>query len=238
MIEYHRKETPSKYNLKQILMLVLVVGAVFTAATIIFSSDVTAQESPINIEESHETELVGYSEGQVEQSHHIENNLELRFSGEDAQDVEIIIQPGEHTVINTATVDSFVQGDSDVSINRQDHSGDIILSTDSVPEETTMVIEFETIFVGGTTISEDNSASTQVNYESIGGTPGDESYTLSVDLSSTADNRIDELEGSEGISTLQQLFSYIGVGGLLLLIVVIGLRTIGVGGDSDDEIEL
>jgi hypothetical protein len=235
MIGSYQKEIPSGYMWNNHIRIVLISVILCALGLSAISTGVVAQETPITVEESHQTELVGYDEGQDTQSHIIENNIELRFSGEESQNMVIDIKSGDHTVIDTDSINTFVEGESDVSLDVRYQSGEVKLMTDEVPEGTTVMIEFETVYIGGTTTNKADSAVLDVSYQTLGGTTSDESYPLAVDLSSTADNRINELQDSKGVSLLQQLFTYIGVGGVILLITVIGLKSAGLGGGDNDE---
>jgi hypothetical protein len=238
MINNVKRSEHQRCKMSNYLKIAFITALLCVMSITVVSTGVIAQEGPITVEESHQTRLVGYEEGQDSQSHNIENNVELQFSGEDAQNVEINIRPQKHTVINTGSINTFVEGESEVSLDVDYQSGGVELVTDEVPEDTTVMIEFETVYVGGTTNSEANSAVLDVSYQTLGGTESDKSYPLTVDLTSTADNRISELQGSKGVSLLQQLLTYIGTGGVILLIIVIGLKSMGVGGGDNNEPDL
>lgn len=204
--------------------------AVLVSLVIVFAGGVIVlgvSAQAISVDGEFTGELVGYGEATdpAERSHVIHVDGQLSVEGEAAQDVTITIEPGPSTVIDSQSVRTFTEGDREVAFDQEVGPEEVRLTTDEIPgEDTTILIEHEVIFVGGTTDSEINAGTVSVEYQSPGGTEGGTTFEIPTDVSESADNRIETFETEQQISLLWQIAGWIGIGGILLLAVAFGVR--------------
>ena len=71
-----------------------------------------------------------------------------------------------------------------------------------------------------------------VDYESPGGTPGEESFSADADVTNSPDNELNRLEQGETLGRAQEILSY--VGGLAVIVVVLLAILAVVGGRGND----
>lgn len=178
----------------------------------------TGIDTPIDVENGFEGELVGYGEDQEQHSHLIEIEGELEFSGETANDVEILISPNQETVLDQSTVSVFTEGDRDISFDTTNHDSSVQQSAnDEIQPGTTIQIDFQTVFVGGVSDDEITAATVEVEHRTDGGTWGEDSFDVTVDTTTSADNRISGLESD--ISDLEN-WRLIGIGGAAVAVIM------------------
>lgn len=164
----------------------------------------------INVEGEFTGTLGGYDDGGTDRPHAVSVEGDFTITGEDAQNVRITVTPGQRMVLDQSSVETFVEGDQAVSFDKTNRGNQVILQTDEIPSGTTIQINFDTVYVGGTTTNELNAGSVTVSYETAGGTEGEESFDAPTDMSASADNRISSLQSE--ISGMQN-WRLIGIGG-------------------------
>ncbi|WP_276259511.1 hypothetical protein [Haloglomus litoreum] len=168
--------------------------------------------------------LGGYDDGGTDRPHVVTVEGEFTVTGENAQNVEVEVAPGNRMVLDQRTVEAFVEGDREVSFDQTNRGNRVILRTDEIPSGTTIQVNFETVYVGGTTTNELNAGSVTVSYETAGGTEGEESFDAPTDMSASADNRIGslqaEINGTQNwrlIGIAGAAFGVIGIVGMVVL---------------------
>ena len=168
--------------------------------------------------------LVGYDTEQGQQSHVINVEGGLTVDGEDAQNVRITISSGNRMILNQSSVDPFVEGERDISFDRRNDERRVILTTDEVPSGTTIRIDFDVVYVGGSDEDELNAGTVNIEYETAGGTEGEDSFTAQTDMSTSADNRIGALQSEvDALGNWRLIGIGGGIFGVLMLLVAIVL---------------
>lgn len=209
-----------------------IIFGVLVALFFISVSGVVVAQDTININGDFGGVLDGYEEDNSDPSHMIAVEGEFTVSGEAAQDVTITIASDRWTVLDTATVEPFVEGERDITFDRQYQPDEVRLHTDEIPSGTTVLIEFETVFVGGTTSDSIDAGTVTVDYETPGGTEGEETFAADTDASASADNRIDALESTDQLVFWQEILSYVGILGIIFVVLKIVLSIVR---DEDDN---
>ena len=209
-----------------------IIFGVLVALFFISVSGVVVAQDTININGDFGGVLDGYEEDNSDPSHMIAVEGEFTVSGEAAQDVTITIASDRWTVLDTATVEPFVEGERDITFDRQYQPDEVRLHTDEIPSGTTVLIEFETVFVGGTTSDSIDAGTVTVDYETPGGTEGEETFAADTDASASADNRIDALESTDQLVFWQEILSYVGI---LAIIFVVLKIVLSIARDEDDN---
>lgn len=183
------------------------------------SSLVAAQA--INVDGEFSGTLEGYNDGEADQPHVVTIEGAFTIRGENAQNVQVTVSPGQQTVLEQSSVEAFVEGDRDVSFDQINRGNQAVLRTDEIPSGTTIQINFEAVYVGGTTTNELDAGSVAISYETAGGTEGEESFGAPTDMSASADNRIGSLQSE--ISGMQN-WRLVGIaGGVFGALGIIGM---------------
>lgn len=179
------------------LLLVGLVGGLATAQA-------------INVEGDFAGTLSGYDDDGTDRPNVVTVEGEFTITGEDAQNVEVAVAPGQQMVLDQGSVEAFVEGDREVSFDQTNTGSRVILRTDEIPSGTTIQLNFEVVFVGGTSMDELNAGAVTVAYETAGGTEGEGSFDAPTDMSASADNRITSIQSE--ISGMQT-WRLVGIGG-------------------------
>lgn len=175
----------------------------------------------INVEGDFAGTLGGYDEAETDRPHVVSVEGEYTVTGENAQNVQVTVEPGQQMVLDQGSVEAFVEGDREVSFDQSNRGNRVVLTTDEIPSGTTIQVNFDTVFVGGTTTNELNAGGVTVSYETAGGTEGEESFDAPTDMSASADNRINSLQSE--ISGMQN-WRLIGIaGGVFGALGIIGM---------------
>jgi hypothetical protein len=186
---------------------VVVLGA---AILLVGGGSNLAAAQAINVDGEFSGTLGGYNDGDTDQPHIITIEGTFTISGENAQNVQVMVSPGQQTVLEQSSVETFVEGDRDVSFDRINRGNQAALQTDEIPSGTTIQINFEVVYVGGTTTNEVDAGSVTISYETAGGTEGEESFGAPTDMTASADNRISSLQSE--ISGMQN-WRLVGIAG-------------------------
>lgn len=169
-----------------------------------------ATAQAINVEGDFAGTLNGYDDDGSDRPNVVTVEGEFTITGEDAQNVEVTVAPGQRMVLDQSSVEAFVEGDREVSFDQTNTGSRVILRTDEIPSGTTIQLNFEAVFVGGTGADELNAGGVTVAYETAGGTEGEGSFDAPTDMSASADNRIASVQSE--ISGMQN-WRLIGIGG-------------------------
>jgi hypothetical protein len=168
--------------------------------------------------------LGGYDDGGDDPPNVVSVAGEFTVTGENAQNVQVVVAPADRMVLDQRSVEAFVEGDREVSFDQTNRGNRVILRTDEIPAGTTIQVNYETVYVGGTTTNELNAGSVTVSYETAGGTEGEESFDATTDMSASADNRIGslqaEISGSQNwrlVGIAGAAFGVIGILGMVVL---------------------
>lgn len=174
----------------------------------------------------------GYGDGETTEpiGHEIAVQGEFEVTGDSAVNPRIAIESAEYTVMDTTTVEVFVEGDRSIQFDRNDEAGQVGLRTDEIPPGTTIRVRFLVYFVGGIDAEEIEAGQVTVRYQTPGGTQQQESFTPMADISDSPDRVIQNLERGESLTWVQEIVSYVGGFAILLLLVIIVLRFRGGGG--------
>ena len=213
-----------------------IVFGILVALSLISVSGIVVAQDTIDIDGDFEGELDGYEDINPDPSHMIAVEGEFTVSGEDAQDVTITIASDRWTVLDTATVEPFVEGERHITFDRQYRADEVRLHADEIPSGTTVLIEFETVFVGGTTSESIDAGTVTVDYETPGGTEREETFAADTDASASADNRIDALESADQLAFWQEILSYVGILAIILVVLKIVLSIVRDGNDDGVDI--
>jgi hypothetical protein len=201
------------------------VAVVVVVATL-FSS-VFAGVAAANIEVSGEFDgtLAGYGED-AETPNEITVDGQFTVEGETAVDPEIVIEGTDAAVLDTDSIEVFVEGSQSISFDRQYRAGEVRLTPaeGEIPAGTTIRVEFATYFTGGTTADTIDAGTATVSYETAGGTPGESSFTAQANASNSPDNRIESLQSeiADGARTSLVMQVLAGIGALAIVVAVIG----------------
>lgn len=206
--------------------VVLIVSSLLLFGAI--GSTVAAQA--IDVTGEFEGTFEGYEAGQDSQSHVIQVEGEFEITGENAQDVVIIILPGPETVLDQSSVETFVEGEREISFERIDRANAVELRAEEIESGTSVRVNYQTVFVGGTDAEEVDGGEIEIGFETAGGTEGGETFVATADVSSSADNRIDSLQSDvDSLETWRVIGIAGGIFGVLMLVVavVVYLRSTG-----------
>lgn len=166
--------------------------AVVCIAFLIGVSPVAAQV--IEFDGEFQGELVGYSDDQSEDSHQIAVEGGFTANGEAAQNVRITVEAGPKMILDQSSVEAFVEGEQEISFDQTVQGQRVVLTSDEIPSDTTIRIDYDVVFVGGTSEDELNAGTVTVQYETAGGTSGETSFDAPTDMNESADNRIASLQ--------------------------------------------
>lgn len=196
--------------------------AVLCIACLIGVGPVAAQV--IEFDGEFQGELVGYSDGQSERSHKVAVEGGFTANGEAAQNVRVTVEAGPQMILDQSSVEAFVEGEQEISFDRNVQGQRVVLTTEEIPSDTTIRIDYDVVFVGGTSEDELNAGTVTVQYETAGGTSGDTSFDAPTDVSKSADNRIASLESEVDslgnwrmIGIAGGVFGVLGILGTILL---------------------
>lgn len=181
----------------------------------------------------------GYGDGETTEpvGHEIAIQGEFEVTGDSAVDPRITIESAEYTVMDTASVEVFVEGDRSIQFDRDDEAGQVELRTEEIPPGTTIRVRFLVYFVGSIAAEEIEAGEVSVHYQTPSGTQEQESFTPRADISDSPDRVIQNLERGESLTWIQEIVSYVGGFAILLLLVIIVLRFRGGGGGGGGGIE-
>ena len=200
------------------------VSVLFVGLLLVGLSGGMVAAQAINVEGDFTGTLNGYDDSGTDRPHMVSVEGDFTITGENAQNVQITVEPGQQMVLDQGSVEAFVAGDRDVSFDQSNRESRVLLTTDEIPSGTTIQVNFETVFVGGATTNELNGGTVTVSYETPGGTEGEESFDAQTDMSASADNRIDslqsEISGMEDwrlIGIAGGAFGAFGIIGMILL---------------------
>jgi len=213
------------------MLVMLLVGLFLFGA-----SANAASTQVIQVQGEFNGTLEGYGADQESQSHTIQVGGELEFRGEDAQDVVITLRSGPETVLVQSTVEALVEGGQNVTLDQTSRARSVVLRTDEVPARTTIQIEFQTVFVGGSSADEINAGQIETEYATEGGTEESETFDVPVNASSSADNRIGRLQSEVDSLSDWRLYGIAGAAfGIVMLLVTIVVLYRTYSGKGDGE---
>lgn len=224
----HTRSGWAGVSLLLVFMIVIVCAATTGAA---------AQDgAPIEISGNFSGDLVGYGEEAREgpdRGNQVNIEGQMTFEGENAVNPAISVESAQWTVLDASSVQVFVEGDRSVEFVTIPQEDAVVLNTEEgmIPSGTTLRVEFSAYLTGGTADNEVNAATVDVEYETPGGTPGDESFEVPVDTSNSAINIIQTATGAEGDgggSLLETIGVFVGIpaiGILLIVLAYLRLRT-------------
>lgn len=198
-------------------LILIVAFAGIAAATVTVEGDFTGT-------------MVGYGDDANTDAEEFPNAIavegEITVEGEDIVKPEIIVESGESTVLDTSSVELRVPGEQAVPFDSEYRPDTVVQRADEMPAGTTIDIFFTVYFKGETEdeIESDtiNAANIQIEYETQGETPEEESFNVETDVSPRAENEISSLRGETTIPLWQEILSYVGAALLALIILYSG----------------
>lgn len=207
------------------LLLVFMIVIVCAATTGAAAQDGT----PIEISGNFSGDLVGYGEEAREgpdRGNQVNIEGQMTFEGENAVNPAISVESAQWTVLDASSVQVFVEGDRSVEFVTIPQEDAVVLNTEEgmIPSGTTLRVEFSAYLTGGTADNEVNAATVDVEYETPGGTPGDDSFEVPVDTSNSAINIIQTATGAEGDgggSLLETIGVFVGIPAIGILLIVL-----------------
>lgn len=174
--------------------------------------------------------LVGYGDDANDDAGDSPNQItvegEITVNGENAIEPTVQVESGPSTVLDTSSVEVLVPGETAVEFDTVYGPDTVQYSTEEIPEGTTIEISY-TVYLKGTDQDSIDAGNVVMEYESEGGTPGEQTYTAQTDTSHSAENVIAGIEGGEQIATWQSYLSYIGVAALIILPIWLVLKLRG-----------
>lgn len=182
--------------------------------------------------------LVGYGENSNNEAGEYPNEIvvegEITVEGENAVNPTIYIESGPATVLDTSSINVLVPGSTSIEVDEWRGPDTVQLSAEEIPEGTTVEIGYSLFFKGGTDDSNLDAGDITIEYESPGGTPGEESFDVSTDSSNSADRVIDDLQRSDSIESWQKWLSYVGGVSIIIFALVIIAKVVGGGGGPEE----
>lgn len=195
----------SRRVLAGLLVLILLAG---TAA--VASAAMTGQ---------FDAQFSGYAEDTDEQSNAIQVEGELEVVGDSAVNPRILVQSGDHTVLDTSSIEVFVAGDTSVNFEEEFGPGEVRYTTDELPPNTRIQIEYTVYYTGGVDAEEITAGQVQGLFSPPGGDVQRETFAAQVSTENSPDARIDQLE--QEVSAAES-----GADGGFGLVVVVGIAVV------------
>lgn len=155
---------------------------------------------------------------------------QMEVTGDPAVDPRIVIQGGQWSVLDTSSVQVFVEGDRSIDFDQTTRDGDVILTTNEIPAETTIRVEYLTYYTGGADSSSITASDVQFSYDLPSGDQAEETFTTETTLENSPEKFVEEANSNSQLSFVQEILSYIGGGGIVLLIIAIVLLALRDGG--------
>jgi len=190
-------------------------------ASVILSFGAGTVLAQVNVIGEFDGTLGGYGDGAGEDQKPNEIVVDGQFTveGEPAQQVEVVVQSERWTVLDTGSVSVFVEGDTSVEFNQRVTPNAVRLTTDEIPADTTVQVSFSTIYTGGTDSDEIDAGTVTVEYESAGGSAGEQTFTANASMANSPENRIAEVQnGDDGDNGDSLLIPGI-VGGAVVIVI-------------------
>jgi len=174
----------------------------------------------------------GYNTQQTDaRGHEIGVSGELEVTGDSVVQPQIYIKGADHTVLDTNSISVFVEGDRSLEFTRHYQAGQVVLTTDEIPTDTTIRIQFNTYFVGGTDTAQITAGQIDITYDTPSGASERKSYSPSVELQQSPDRVIKDLEQGNTLGQYQRIASYVGPAvALILLAILLLMRRDNSGG--------
>ncbi|MFW5964803.1 MAG: hypothetical protein ACOCQM_08035, partial [Natronomonas sp.] len=196
------------------------VAVVVVVATLFCSVFAGVAAADVEVGGEFDGTLAGYGED-AETPNEITVDGQFTVEGETAVNPEIVIEGTDAAILDTDSIEVFVEGSQSTSFDRQYRAGEVRLAPEEgeIPAGTTVRVEFATYFTGGTTADTIDAGAVTVSYETEGGTPDETAFTAQADASNSSDNRIDSLQSqiAEGDQTSLVMQVLAGTGGLAIV---------------------
>lgn len=201
------------------------VAVVVVVATLFSSVFAGVAAADVEVGGEFDGTLAGYGED-AETPNEITVDGQFTVEGETAVNPEIVIEGTDAAVLDTDSIDVFVEGSQSISFDRQYRAGEVRLTPaeGEIPAGTTIRVEFASYFTGGSTADTIDAGTVTVNYETEGGTPGETAFTAQADASNSSDNRIESLQSQleEGDRAGLLMRGLAGFGGLAIVVGIVG----------------
>jgi len=223
-------KTEQLFSISKILCLLAVVSVVFTGITF----------AQVAVDGEFDGTMVGYGQEANEGAGDAPNEITVEGSftveGEPIENVEIDITSGEYTVLDTSSLQLRVPGEG-IEFSTSAGPDRLTASTGELPEDTEVELTFIVYYIGETdnTIENDSidAARINVNYRTLGGSQGDQSFSADTDVSNRAESEIASLERGDQIGTVQEVLSYVGGLAVVLFVLYIFIALVNrVGGNG------
>jgi hypothetical protein len=165
----------------------------------------------------------GWDDGESSdvRGHEIAVQGQIEVTGDAAVDPRIVVRGADSTVLDTRTVQIFVEGDQSIQFQRSFEPSQVVFTADEIPAGTTLRLEFVTYYVGGANSNQVPAGVVQVNFDQPGGDRTREEFTVQSTLENRPESVIRNANTGSQLSTLQEVLSYVGAGGLVLLLLAL-----------------
>ncbi|MFO7925595.1 MAG: hypothetical protein ACQET5_06390 [Halobacteriota archaeon] len=171
----------------------------------------------------------GYDDGESTEArgNEIAVQGQIEITGDPAVNPTIVVQGDEWAVLDTASIEVFVEGDRSIQFDRSFRGGEVRLSTSEIPTETTIRLEYRTYYTGGSDSASITASTVQFEYNSPSGDRTRETFQPDTSLENRPEEFVAEVNSANQLSQIQRILSYIGAGGLVLLLFGLVLSAIG-----------
>lgn len=174
----------------------------------------------------------GYDDGESTDArgHEIAIEGQMEVTGDAAVDPTIVVTGAQPTVLDTASVTVFVEGDRSIQFDRNYQAGEVRMSANEVPAGTTIRIEYLTYYVGGSDSRSITASEVQFNYDRPGGDRTRETFQVDATLEKRPEDFVAAANSGSQLSQIQRVLSY--VGGLAIILALLALIVKALGNDT------
>ncbi len=174
----------------------------------------------------------GYDDGESSDApgHEIAHNGQLEVTGDSAVDPVIVVKAAPHTVLDTESVQVFVEGEQSIQFEKTFEAGEVHLSTDEIPSGTTIRLEYRTYYIGGSDSASITASEVDFNYQRPGGDRTRETFEVDATLENRPEEFVAEANSESQLSQIQRILSYVGGGAVVLLLLGLVMKAVS----SDD----
>lgn len=223
---------------KSNLLSILWKGFGLLAIISVILSGIVAGQ--VTVDGNFEGTMVGYGEDANAAAGDAPNEITVEGSftvgGEPMEDVDISVTSAEYTVLDTSSVELRVPGEG-IEFTTNIGPDQVVKSTEQLPEGTEVELMFSVYYIGDSSdsISDNsiNAGTINIDYMTLGGSSGDQSFSAQTDVSNRAESEIASAQQGSQISTLQKYLSYIGGAALVILVLYLLVYLVGqIGGNG------
>lgn len=171
----------------------------------------------------------GYDDGEASDApgHEIAHKGQLEVTGKSAVDPVIVVKAAPHTVLDTSSVQIFVEGQQSIEFDKSFEAGEVRLSTDEIPSGTTIRLEYRTYYIGGSDSSSITASEVEFNYDRPGGDRTRETFEVDATLDNRPEEFVQAANSDSQLTLIQRILSYVGGAAIVLLLLGLVVKAIG-----------